>query len=180
MKTKLPMDIDLMVDLNVSREDNLLHCKTILAHTLQEHRGLKEPQPDTIRFLKRVQGVFIHMESQRNILEENTFSKYDNIDISQMAKPLLFAYVSRSQRNNKGFCNRVHCILSAGYHSLCEEYLEHQAELRQFGLERINKEIKLGSFLRDFQAIINGRFGKEIGKLTGFYQSFGYLIDKRG
>ena len=43
MKIKLPLDLDILNELNISREDNLLHQKIILCKSLQEHRGCKEP-----------------------------------------------------------------------------------------------------------------------------------------
>lgn len=57
--------------------------------------------------------------------------------------------------------------------------MEHQLELRQFALEKINKEVKLGVFLREFQAVINHRYRRELNKFVSFYQTYGYLIDKR-
>lgn len=79
----------------------------------------------------------------------------------------------------KYFSNKLHSIVNAAYETVTGEVSEYQLELRQFGLEKIGKEMKLGVFLKEFQGVMGNRYRRELNKFMGFYHAYGYLVDKR-
>lgn len=158
MKTKLPVDIETLLELILSREDNLIHQKLILCRSLELHRGSKEPIPEISKAHKLIHTMFIEAEEYRNSHEESIFRRYENAEIQSHYKSMLFGFISKAQRAVKCSSNKLHSILNASYESIVGEAVDHQLELRQFGLENINKEVKLGVFLKQFQGVICSRY----------------------
>lgn len=179
MKGRLAGDVELLAELNSSREDNLFHLRIILSKCFESHRGQREVLPDTALENRAMVADFTRLEAERAALETKTTERYRNVEIDANNKNTLFSLLSRTQKTIKTYYSKLSIAFPKLADFLNAETCEFQNEIRQLVLEKVSGEKKVANFFEEFQKCLAGRFRKELVRFAGFYAYFGCLIDKR-